>query len=189
MPKDWSVRSALDLIASGSIKDRQEGLELLTEICSSPANCQSLQNTPDGTGWLQVFQSVFVLVKTERATALKSLKTSKGRSWVIPCTVFSIRSTDTVVVLLTSCRCSFTSCGRKSPMARGSLLPISHDQTPCCPLLSPRTNDHSRWATGRIHLNRLYQIPQGPAQLSRSPGASRRAYMAIPHEYHLGCRP
>ena len=79
MPKDWSVRSALDLIASTSIKDRQEGLDLLTEICSNPNNCQSLQNTPEGTGWLQVFQTVFVLVKTERTTALKSLKTSKGK--------------------------------------------------------------------------------------------------------------
>jgi len=79
MPRDLSVRSALDLIASSKITERQEGLELLTEICSNANNCRSLQNTPDGTGWLQVFQCMFVLVKTERLAALKGSKTSKSQ--------------------------------------------------------------------------------------------------------------
>jgi hypothetical protein len=76
MPRDTSVKTALELISSSTIKDRQEGLELLTEICSNAANCVSLQNTLGGLGWLQVFQSLFKLVRAEQATAMKPTKTS-----------------------------------------------------------------------------------------------------------------
>jgi len=77
MPRDTSVKAALELMAGSLIKDRQEGLDLLTEICSNPANCQQLQNTPGGLGWLQVFQSLFKLVKLEQRAAVDLSKAGK----------------------------------------------------------------------------------------------------------------
>lgn len=76
MVRDTSLSAALDAIASSSIKDRQEGLELLTEILSKPSNCEQLQNNKEGLGWLQVFQTLFGLVKMERASALRKTKTT-----------------------------------------------------------------------------------------------------------------
>jgi hypothetical protein len=123
MPRDLSVRSALDLIASTKITERQEGLELLTEICSNPYNCKSLQNTPDGTGWLQVFQCMFVLVKTERAAALKSIKTSKGQ---YAFDTWSGKSVRLKVLSVFSCYIPAASCCRQSSLAGRSVASLPH---------------------------------------------------------------
>lgn len=83
MPRDHSLKSALGSIASTSIKERQEGLDLLRDIFSVPQNCQALQQSREGLGWLQVFQTLFGLVKMERQAALKKGKGASGESFAI----------------------------------------------------------------------------------------------------------
>ncbi len=71
-----SLKSAITLIASDKVKDRIDGQELLREIFSVRANCETLSSQPDNAGWLHVFQQCFGAVMLERAAAVKPGKAS-----------------------------------------------------------------------------------------------------------------
>ena len=75
----------------------------------------------------------------------------------------------------------------QGPLARRGLVSLPHNQATSCPVLAPHSSHHPRWAIGRVHFDRLHKVSQGSTQFPSSPRASRRVYMAIPHEHHLGC--
>jgi hypothetical protein len=155
MPKDNSVRAALELIAANLIKERQEGLDLLTEICSNPANCQQLQATPGGLGWLQVYQSLFKLVRLEQRAALDTAKAGKTRQ------INRLSQTSNRQLLIgtsfKSVCLKISSSGRESQMAGGGLKCISYKQAIGRAVLASHSDHGLEWVSSQACCSGLRQ--------------------------------
>ncbi|KAI5453722.1 Serine/threonine-protein kinase tel1, variant 2 [Naganishia albida] len=75
MPRNAAFSEALAKVSSDKIKERAEGMETLRTIFQSQASVENLSGVTDGAGWLQTFQTLFGVVKMERAASSKKGKT------------------------------------------------------------------------------------------------------------------
>jgi hypothetical protein len=80
MPRNPAFSEALSRVSSDKIKERAEGMESLRTIFQSQTAVENLSTVTEGAGWLQTFQTLFGVVKMERAASLKKGKTGAGSS-------------------------------------------------------------------------------------------------------------